>query len=102
MLLEERREIVRRLHISEGHIRAVAAMVESGQPCEKVLHQLGAIRAALAEVSTWLLTCQVEQSREIILHSPRLDEQQEELTRLGDLYRVLTQLPISHGEYPNE
>jgi DNA-binding FrmR family transcriptional regulator len=102
MRLEERVEIVCRLHESEGNVHAIATMIENGQPCILVLHQLDVIRAALTEVSAWLLTCQVEQSREVILHSPCLNDQQAELTRLANLYRIMTQSLISYGEVPNE
>jgi DNA-binding FrmR family transcriptional regulator len=102
MQLEERAEIVRQLHESEGHVRVVAAMIENGQPCVLVLHQLDAIRATLSEISAWLVTCQVEQSREVFLHGPRPEDRQAELTRLADLYGILTQFSIPYGVVPNE
>lgn len=102
MRLEERSEIVRQLQISEGAVRAVTAMIESGQPCVQIMRRLASIREALAEISAWLITCEVEQSREVILHSRRPEEKKAQLMRLGDLYNIMTQFSISYGEYPHE
>jgi len=44
---EEQVDIVRRLRSAEGHLGAVIGLLEAGKPCEQVLHQLGAVRAAL-------------------------------------------------------
>jgi DNA-binding FrmR family transcriptional regulator len=97
MLLEERSEIVRRLHISEGHLHAIIGMVETDQPYEQVLHQLQAVRAALRAASACLLTYQVEQSQEIILHSICPEDRIGELAKLRDLFSTLTQFSVSYG-----
>ena len=45
---EGRTAIVMRLRSAEGHLGAVIDLLEAGEaPCEQVLHQLGAVRAAL-------------------------------------------------------
>ncbi len=102
MLLEERSEIVRRLRVSEGHLHAIIGMVETNQPYEQVLHQLRAVRAALRAASGCLLTYQVEQSQEIILHSIRAEERTAELEKLRDLFATLTQSAEFHGDPPYE
>lgn len=102
MRLEERSEIIRQLQLSEGQVRAVAAMIETGQPCVKIMRRLASIREALAEISAWLITCEVERSREIILHAPASEQKSAEWMRLGDLYEIMTQFSIPYGEYPNE
>jgi DNA-binding FrmR family transcriptional regulator len=98
MLLEERSEIIRRLRISEGHLHAIIGMVETDQPFEQVLHQLGAVRAALRAASAWLLTFQVEQSGEIISHSSCTEERASEMLKLRELFTVLTQSANLHEE----
>ncbi len=102
MLLEERSEIVRRLRVSEGHLHATIGMVETNQPYAQVLHQLRAVRAALRAASGCLLTYQVEQSQEIILHSTRDDERTAELAKLRELFAVVTQPAEIQKDLPDE
>ncbi len=45
---KEHSAIVGRLKSAAGHLRAVIGMVEAGKSCDEVLHQLGAVQAALA------------------------------------------------------
>jgi DNA-binding FrmR family transcriptional regulator len=97
MQLEERNEIIKRLHISEGHLHAIISMVATDQPYEQVLHQLQAVRAALRVASACLLTYQVEQSQEIILHSICPEERLGELAKLRGLFSTLTQYSDLHG-----
>lgn len=87
---EQQDEIIRRLCSAEGHLRAVIDMVEAGQRCEQVLHQLGAVQAALHVAGARLLACQVETSEGVIKHSPCPEERVAELNRLNNLYQMLT------------
>ena len=89
MLLEERSEIVRRLRVSEGHLHAIIGMLKTDQPYVQVIHQLRAVRAALKTASRCLLTHQIEQSREIILHSVNAEKQTAELAKLHELFAAL-------------
>ena len=87
MLPEEQTAILKRLRSAEGHMRAVIGMVEKGQDCEKVLHQLHAVEAALQASGRHLLHCQVKQSIEIVSQHPSLEKRNAEIERLVDLYR---------------
>lgn len=89
MQAEEKAEIILRLRMSRGHLEAVIGMVETGEACESILHQLCAVCAALRAVGIKLLTCQLMQSQEIIRWSPIAADRAAELTRLLVLYRLL-------------
>lgn len=79
-------EVVNRLRSAEGHLRAVIRMVEADEPCEHVLHQLGAVEAALRAAGGIMLECQAQRCAEIIVHNPCADERIAELQRLARLY----------------
>jgi DNA-binding FrmR family transcriptional regulator len=49
-------EVIRRLKRIEGHVRAVRQMAEEGRPCADVIHQIGAIEAALRRVANAVLS----------------------------------------------
>ncbi len=89
MLIEEQTLILARLRSAEGHLGAVIGMVETGQNCEKVLHQLHAVEAALQASGRHLLHCQVKQSIEIFSQDPCPEKRSAEIERLVDLYRFL-------------
>ncbi len=94
--------IVDRLKSATGHLRAVTRMVEEGQPCDRVLHQLGAVQAALCAAGSALLAGQVESSAEIILRNPSTQARVIELERLVTLYGLLIQHPsflMERGSY---
>ncbi len=88
---EERAEIIRRLRSAEGHLGAVIGLIEAGKPCEQVLHQLGAVRAALRAAGARLVDCQINYSEEFIRHNSCPDDRAAELTRLFKLYFLLIQ-----------
>lgn len=48
-------DVIKRLSRIEGHIRGVKKMLEEDQPCEQVLLQLSAVRAALNKATKILL-----------------------------------------------
>lgn len=68
--------IIKRLQITEGHLRKVRAMVEKGNYCIDILHQSQAVEAALKEINSLILnnhlnTCVVDsikkgKSKEVI------------------------------------
>ncbi|MDP1715698.1 MAG: metal-sensing transcriptional repressor [Anaerolineales bacterium] len=55
--LDPHPEFLQRLRCAAGHLNAVIKMAEAGEPCEQLLHQLGAVdaamRAAGARLSSW-------------------------------------------------
>jgi DNA-binding FrmR family transcriptional regulator len=84
-------DILLRLHSAEGHLRAVCAMLEAGEPCEGVLRQLCAVQAALRAAGLRIIDCQLSSIGETIVHDPCTETRVAELTRLSNLYRLLIQ-----------
>lgn len=95
---EQQAEIIRRLCCAAGHLNAVIEMVEKGQPCEQVLHQLNAVQAALRAAGARIVHCQVRSSQAIILKSPSSKQRLAELERLQSLYTIFVQ----HFKYTPE
>jgi len=57
---KQTRQVVSRMARIEGHVRAVARMVEEGRPCSEVLVQVAAIRSALDRAAKVLLADHME------------------------------------------
>jgi len=95
---DQRADILRRLRCAVGHLNAVIEMTEDSQPCEKVLHQLNAVQAALRTAGFKLLSCQAMQSEALILVSPSSEQRAAELKRLQSLYALLIQKPEPYNE----
>jgi DNA-binding FrmR family transcriptional regulator len=100
--LDQRSEIIRRLHCAAGHLNAVIEMAETGQPCEQVLHQLNAVEAALRAAGIKLILCQTQSSQSIILDSPSTKQRIAELKQLQSLYMLFLQHPNHHNEVSHD
>jgi DNA-binding FrmR family transcriptional regulator len=102
---KEHSAIVGRLKTAAGHLRAVIAMVETGEPCDEVLHQLGAVQAALVAAGGAIVDCHPalagESSVEIILRNPSTEARVAELERLVTLYGLLSKHSVLLMEVPN-
>ena len=102
---KEHSAIIGRLKTAAGHLRAVIGMVEAGEPCDEVLHQLGAVQAALAAAGGAIVDCHPalagESSAEIILRNPSTEARVAELERLVTLYGLLSKHPVLLMEVPN-
>lgn len=92
-----RAEVVWRLNTATGHLHAICDLVEAGMSCKDVIHQLGAVKAALRVASIRLLACQIKQSEEIILNGS-LEARIAELTHLHDIYELLLRQHINESE----
>lgn len=55
---EERQALVARLRRIQGQARAVERMIGEGDTCERILHQIAAMRGALGRVAGELVACQ--------------------------------------------
>ena len=91
--LESRQAIANRLRTAEGHLHAVIDMVESGAPCEEVLHQLDAVEAALCAAGRALRYCHFRQSIDTIRRGATPEVRLAELERLAALYRLHWRMP---------
>ena len=54
------RDLVVRLRRVEGQLRAIQAMIEAGEDCEKVAQQLSASRRALDKAFFNVLACAIQ------------------------------------------
>lgn len=86
MVRQEQANISRRLKTISGHLRAVTTMVEKGDTCDQVLHQLNAIQAALNAVTRLLLSENLAECESIIKHSKCFQERAQALDYLTLLY----------------
>ena len=93
MKSDQQSEIIRRLRCAAGHLNAVIDMAEAGQPCEKVLHQLGAVDAAIRAAGSKLIICQAQSIQSVILDSASPKQRLDELKRLQSLYTIFLQYP---------
>src|SRR3972149_3132213 len=98
MKTSQQSEILQRLRSASGHLNAVIKMAEAGQTCEQVLHQLGAVEAALRAAGIKLIICQAQSSQTIILDSPSPKQRISELKRLQSLYTIF----IKHSNHNSE
>ena len=53
--MQENQETIRRLKIAEGHLRGIQRMIEQGEYCIDILHQIQAVQSALNKVSSQIL-----------------------------------------------
>ena len=84
---EVQNKIINRLKTAEGHLQAVTRMAVAGEPCEEILHQLGAVEAALNATGRLLLSCQLQKSVAVMANSPDLEVKVAEIERLSALYQ---------------
>ncbi len=102
---KEHSAIVGRLKTAAGHPRAVIGMIEAGEPCDEVLHQLGAVQAALAAAGGTIVDCHPvlagESNADIILCNPSTEARVAELERLATLYGLLSKHPVLLMEIQN-
>jgi len=86
MSLENSSHIIRRLRSAKGHLQAVTNMVESGEACKDVLHQLNAVQCALKAAAQMLLEEHLKESETIIKSSDSPEERELALDYLIMLY----------------
>lgn len=53
-------DVSSRLSKIEGHVRAIKRMTEEGRPCEEILLQIGAVKAAMDKVGRIILEGHIE------------------------------------------
>jgi DNA-binding FrmR family transcriptional regulator len=86
MLPESHSEIITRMRIVEGHMKAVTNMVETGEPSDQVLHQLNAVQCALNTITQIFFAEHTKESEKIIKTSECSQERTQALENLTKLY----------------
>ena len=98
----DKQALVARLLTAQGHLSAVIRMVENDRSCEDVLHQIGAVRAALNAISLQMLKQQLHDSTDFITSEACPDRRCVELTRLLNLYLIFSKEPSFYGRVFDE
>jgi hypothetical protein NreA len=99
---KQQSEIIRRLRCAAGHLNTVIEMVEEGEPCEQVLHQLGAVKAVIRAAGSRLIICQAQSIQSIILDSSSPKQRLVELQHLQSLYTIFLHYPNHQIEVYHE
>ena len=85
-MAKDRSDIINRLKRIEGQVRGVAQMVTDDRYCIDILHQVQAVKAALAKVESAILkdhaSCCVAEA----IASGDVAEQREKFSELVDLF----------------
>ena len=81
-----RHAVLNRLRRVEGQVRGVAAMVEDDRYCIDILHQVQAVKAALAKVESQILKDHAACCVADAIASGDADAQREKFSELVDLF----------------
>ena len=95
-------EIIHRLHCAARHLHAVIQMTEADQPCNQILHQIYAVRAALRTAGVMIIKCQAQSSQEVILNSTSVMERAATLHELKSLYAIFIEQFSTTNEVNDE
>jgi DNA-binding FrmR family transcriptional regulator len=80
-------DLVKRLQCIEGHSRGVRRMIEDGQDCTAIIHQIKAMQGALGKVKCLLIKDYLASQLEPALDARKADDRE---TLLGEFARILT------------
>jgi len=76
----KREDVLRRLARVEGHVRAIAKMVQEDRECPAILLQIGAVEAALRKITGVILEDHIETCVANAIREGRGKEAVQELT----------------------
>lgn len=82
----ENKAVLNRLKRIEGQVRGVAQMVEEDRYCIDILHQLQAVKSALAKAEDEILKNHAAHCVAEAIRSGNADEQREKFGELVDLF----------------
>lgn len=78
--------IIKRLNKIEGQVRGVAGMIEDKRYCIDILHQVQAVKSALAKVEDLILSDHAASCVEEAIHSGDATQQREKFSELIALF----------------
>jgi DNA-binding FrmR family transcriptional regulator len=81
-------ELLKRLRSVAGHVSGVERMVEEGQYCIDVIHQIQAVQAALNKVSVLLLDDHMHHCVTDAIESQDPDDRERVLGEIRDVFAV--------------
>ncbi|MGV6801811.1 MAG: metal-sensitive transcriptional regulator [bacterium] len=80
---------IKRLKRIEGQVRGLIKMLEDDRYCIEVLHQVQAVKSALARAENEILKIHAESCVEEAIKSGNKKEQREKVSELIDLFEKL-------------
>lgn len=80
------RATINRLRRVEGQVRGIIAMIEDNRYCIDILHQMQAVKAALAKVESSILKDHAASCVEKAITSGDTDDQRTKVSELVDLF----------------
>lgn len=85
-LAQRRQAIARRLNRIEGQVKGVNKMLAEERYCIDILHQIQAIKGALAKAETELLRAHAADCVDKALSGGTIDQQRSKIVELVDLF----------------
>ncbi|MBM3144514.1 MAG: metal-sensitive transcriptional regulator [Chloroflexi bacterium] len=85
-------DAVHRLKNIEGHIRGIQRMIEEGQYCIDVIHQIHAAQAALNKVSTMILEGHLNSCAITAIRGDNLEDRERVLREIADVFDAATKV----------
>ncbi len=85
----ERTSVIKRLKRIEGQVRGIVRMLEEDRYCIDVLHQMQAVKAALARAESELLKDHASHCVEDAIASGNTGAQRKKVSELIDLFDKL-------------
>ncbi|HEX2138264.1 MAG TPA: metal-sensitive transcriptional regulator [Woeseiaceae bacterium] len=83
---QSRQAIARRLRRIEGQVRGLGRMLDEDRYCMDILHQIQAVKVALAKAETELLRAHARECVDDALKSGTIRERREKIVELVDLF----------------
>jgi DNA-binding FrmR family transcriptional regulator len=84
--LTPRQNVSRRLRITEGHIRKVIEMVDSGVYCIDIMQQTAAVRSAIKKAEEVLL---MNHLNNCVANAINSDGKEKAIAELGQVFRKI-------------
>ncbi len=83
---------LRRLKTIEGHIRGIERMVEDGEYCIDIIHQIQAVQSALNKVSTIILDEHLNSCLITAVRGDDPDERERVLQEITEVFGATTKV----------
>ncbi len=95
--LDFKTDLARRLRCAEGHLRAIAGMIETDADCQAVLQQMVAVQGALCEVNRRMVKHYLDDCLSTDFHAPDPALRERALEEVVALYELITGQPRPPG-----
>ncbi len=95
--LDFKTDLARRLRCAEGHLRAIAGMIETDADCQAVLQQMVAVQGALGEVNRRLVKHYLDDCLSTNLHASDPALRECALEEVVALYELIAGHPRPPG-----